>query len=600
MTERPIIRSGSVRGVSSSGSYANAGYSRGTSRKSESKAGSMTQRVYELISMSEYTQAACEISRIRQAVDGPEIPELLLFCHYKMKDWDKCLAMLDERLRVFSPRERAEWLTQVLIASGQMADASRICKAEGLCAVHVAALILNDELDEAKARVESIDLDEDGHRALLDSVIAYYDGDVRAAFNLDPRVAEYNRLLFKYTSCELDSLKEDLSEYAIRHRLKSWSTGLDVDDDPLSPAASFNEVRTLKSVVEGAFEQTTDSTSEFDIFNNRLCSDTPVDAPSIISFLEDVAEAESGHSSIRETAASNLLIEYCRETEYDKAADLLVSNDVESCFTNPDDYTTLRLLIHSNTDVHRMYAVQELTGLVDAALQGGRVADARRVHALVAILGKHFYDIGNITELEALVAKSSELCGNDPDWILNAASGNYVAGKFEQAALEYGKVVESAIDQRGLLSLQPVVLACYCASLVMISENERAEEIMAKVQEREADGGQQSTLHSTVINVVLGHLYCSKGNFEFGIERVMAALEDEESLSVETWHYCKVTLMSLINALAEGTGPLLSDAFIDALVAFLDRIQTSCTHHLVSVAGEAKYIHNLLLKVINH
>ena len=80
----------------------------------------------------------------------------------------------------------------------------------------------------------------------------------------------------------------------------------------------------------------------------------------------------------------------------------------------------------------------------------------------------------------------------------------------------------------------------------------------------------------------------------------MAALEDEESLSVETWHYCKVTLMSLINALAEGTGPLLSDAFIDALVAFLDRIQTSCTHHLVSVAGEAKYIHNLLLKVINH
>ena len=77
----------------------------------------------------------------------------------------------------------------------------------------------------------------------------------------------------------------------------------------------------------------------------------------------------------------------------------------------------------------------------------------------------------------------------------------------------------------------------------MTSQNDEAEEIMRQVEKEEdaitsnnsssggsmsggggsggGSGGSKQCLHLCIINLVIGTLYCSKGNFEFGISRII-------------------------------------------------------------------------------
>ena len=76
----------------------------------------------------------------------------------------------------------------------------------------------------------------------------------------------------------------------------------------------------------------------------------------------------------------------------------------------------------------------------------------------------------------------------------------------------------------------------------MTSQNDEAEEIMRQVEKEEeaitsnnnsgggnmsggsgsgGDGNSKQCLHLCIINLVIGTLYCSKGNFEFGISRII-------------------------------------------------------------------------------
>ncbi len=42
--------------------------------------------------------------------------------------------------------------------------------------------------------------------------------------------------------------------------------------------------------------------------------------------------------------------------------------------------------------------------------------------------------------------------------------------------------------------------------------------------------------HLCIINLVIGTLYCAKGNYEFGISRIIKSLEPyERKIGVDTW-----------------------------------------------------------------
>jgi len=73
---------------------------------------------------------------------------------------------------------------------------------------------------------------------------------------------------------------------------------------------------------------------------------------------------------------------------------------------------------------------------------------------------------------------------------------------------------------------------------------------------------------------VIGTLYCAKGNFEFGIGRVMKSLEPyPKKLGTDTWFYAKRAFLALAETLAKHM-IMLKDVTIHDIIEFLDAIDS--------------------------
>jgi tetratricopeptide repeat protein 30 len=186
----------------------------------------------------------------------------------------------------------------------------------------------------------------------------------------------------------------------------------------------------------------------------------------------------------------------------------------------------------------------------------------------VGILARHLYDMQKYDELETLHSRMGHVFNTSPDWTINIANASFAQKKYETACKYYESVVLGT--KESLLLLSPAILANLCVCWLETDQNDRAEQLMTDVHELELN--HDNHIHSTIINLVIGYLYCSKGNFEFGMDRVMESLKKERNIQSETWFYCKSVFMTLSSAAASGTGPHLADNFIDRMVSFLETI----------------------------
>jgi len=62
----------------------------------------------------------------------------------------------------------------------------------------------------------------------------------------------------------------------------------------------------------------------------------------------------------------------------------------------------------------------------------------------------------------------------------------------------------------------------------MCNRNQDAEDIMQRIEKEEdkvlVNDSTKMTFHLCTVNLVIGTLYCTKGNYEFGITRIMKSL----------------------------------------------------------------------------
>ena len=74
-----------------------------------------------------------------------------------------------------------------------------------------------------------------------------------------------------------------------------------------------------------------------------------------------------------------------------------------------------------------------------------------------------------------------------------------------------------------------IVIANLCVSYIMVNQNEEAEEIMRRLEREEEkvqfEDPEKPVYHLCIVNLVIGTLYCAKGNYEFGIQRIIKSLE---------------------------------------------------------------------------
>ena len=107
-----------------------------------------------------------------------------------------------------------------------------------------------------------------------------------------------------------------------------------------------------------------------------------------------------------------------------------------------------------------------------------------------------------------------------------------------------------------ILNVSAIVLANLCVSYIMTSQNEEAEELMRKIEKEEEqlayEDPDRKVFHLCIVNLVIGTLYCAKGNYEFGISRVIKSLEPyNKKLGTDTWFYAKRCFLSLVENLSK-------------------------------------------------
>lgn len=114
-------------------------------------------------------------------------------------------------------------------------------------------------------------------------------------------------------------------------------------------------------------------------------------------------------------------------------------------------------------------------------------------------------------------------------------------------------------------------------------------------------------IHLCIVNLVIGTLYCAKANYEFGIGRVMKALEPlDRKLETDTWYYAKRCFLALVDGLAKHMITLNDKIFEDVLL-FLDKVHAAGKEIPASfnpmekssrtVATEARMLKRTLLKI---
>merc|ERR1712006_13035 len=141
-----------------------------------------------------------------------------------------------------------------------------------------------------------------------------------------------------------------------------------------------------------------------------------------------------------------------------------------------------------------------------------------------------------------------------------------------EAIRYYDPIVKKHAD--AILDVTAIVLANLCVSYIMTSQNEEAEELMRKIEKEEErlsyTDPEKQCFHLCIVNLVIGTLYCAKGNFEFGISRIIKSLEPyDRKIGVDTWYYAKRCFLALGESLGKNM-ILLKDEAFDDIINFFD------------------------------
>lgn len=233
---------------------------------------------------------------------------------------------------------------------------------------------------------------------------------------------------------------------------------------------------------------------------------------------------------------------------------------------------------------------------------------------------KIYWDRENYVQVEKIFRKSVEFCNEHDIWKLNVAHTLFMQeNKFKEATGFYEPIVRKKYDN--ILDTSAIVLANLCVSYIMTSQNADAEELMKKIEKEEEtisfEDQDKKLFHLCIVNLVIGTLYCSKGNYEFGISRVMKSLEPyNKKLGTDTWFYAKRCFLSLLEQLAKQL-VVLKDTTLQECIQFLEHcevygrdiptvieqsfdvqdILTVAPQEKQTVVYEARYLKSLFLKL---
>ncbi|XP_073670040.1 intraflagellar transport protein 70A isoform X3 [Paramisgurnus dabryanus] len=296
----------------------------------------------------------------------------------------------------------------------------------------------------------------------------------------------------------------------------------------------------------------------------------------------------------------NLLLLYCKYEYFDLAADVLAENaHLTYKFLTPYLFEFLDAMITCQTAPEEAFRkFDEIAGKLTEQLRKvtKQVQEARhnrdddllkkyvqdydevleRYIPVLMAQAKIYWNRENYGMVEKIFHKSLEFCNEHDTWKLNVAHVLFMQdNKYKEAIGFYEPIVKKHYEN--ILNVSAIVLANLCVSYIMTSQNEEAEELMRKIEKEEEqisyDDPDKKIFHLCIVNLVIGTLYCAKGNYDFGISRVIKSLEPyNKKLGTDTWFYAKRCFLSLLENMAKHM-IMLRDSVVQECIQFLEHCE---------------------------
>ena len=293
----------------------------------------------------------------------------------------------------------------------------------------------------------------------------------------------------------------------------------------------------------------------------------------------------------------NLLLLYVKYEQYDLAADILAENmDLHMSYLKQEVWEFLEAVLLQATspeEAYRKYddlaskhvdVLRKLTKQIqdarnnrnNEAIKGALKEYDEALERYIPILmgmAKIYWNMDHYAMVEKIFRQSAEFCSEHETWKLNVAHVFFMQdNKYKEAIQYYEPFVKKHWDN--LLDVQAIILANLCVAYIMTSQNEQAEEVMRRLEQEEEQLGYEDPdkpiYHLCIVNLVIGTLYCAKGNFEFGISRVIKSLEPySRKLGLDTWFYTKRCFLALAETLSKHM-IMLKDSTMHEILTFLD------------------------------
>ena len=312
----------------------------------------------------------------------------------------------------------------------------------------------------------------------------------------------------------------------------------------------------------------------------------------------------------------NLLLLHCKYQNYDIAAGLLAENSqLTYKYLSQEQYDYLDACIMVPTSPEEAYRkfdelsskyIEQLRRLTKQ-IQDARLARDNEViktclkkydeelEKYIPVLmaqARIYWDRENYPMVEKIFFQSAEFCSEHEVWKLNVAHVFFLQeSKFKDAIRYYEPIVKRLNET--VLDVTAIVLANLCVSYIMTSQNEDAEELMRKIEKEEERRGftepDKQCFHLCIVNLVIGTLYCAKGNYEFGISRIMKSLDPyDKKLHTDTWYYAKRCFLALAEMMSKNM-LIIKDSAMTEILEFLDKAEAAGHSVMTSIGPQVDF-----------
>mmetsp|Transcript_23212 Transcript_23212/g.68402 ORF Transcript_23212/g.68402 Transcript_23212/m.68402 type:complete len:677 (-) Transcript_23212:459-2489(-) len=595
--------------------------------------GQFTERVYGLLAQQRYQEAVGILQQEQYNFPTSRAANSLLgYCYYHMGDYPASVQAYETLARLVPDVDEYKlYHAQSLYKAGMYDQALRQCQAvEDLDLAHKALLLqgaIRYEMDDLAGTRAVIDqqVPEDPDTVVNLACVLYKEGrheearqkfiDAMGTVGHNAELA-YNIALCFYNAKQYGPALKHIAEIIERGVRDHPELSVGSQADGLEVRSVGNSAVLKETALVEAFNLK--AAIEYNMGNQDAAREALSDMPprgeeeldpvtlhnSALMHME--ADPTGGFRKLNfliqnppcpPETFGNLLLLYCKHTYYDLAADVLAENaHLTYKYLTPElyDFLDATIMVHTSPEeAYRKFddlAAKHVDGLrkLTKQIQDARLArdnDAiksclklydealeRYIPCLMS-QARIYWEREHYPMVEKIFRQSAEFCSEHEVWKLNVAHVFFMQEtKFKEAIRYYEPIVKKQADN--LLSVSAIVLANLCVSYIMTSQNEEAEELMRRVEKEEervafADPDRQS-FHLCIINLVIGTLYCAKGNFEFGIGRVMKSLEPyQKKLGLDTWFYAKRCFLALAETLAKHM-IMLKDGTFKEILAFLD------------------------------